>query len=67
MAFVATELRRREPLFDVRVLARRRVAAGAVAILAAYIATLGMLFVLPQYVQYVQDGSALASGLEVAP
>ena len=67
VAFVATELRRRHPLFDVRVLARRRVAAGALAILAAYIATLGMLFVLPQYVQYVQDGSALASGLEVAP
>ena len=27
---------------------------------------LGMLFLLPQYVQYVQDGSALASGLELA-
>ena len=67
IAFLATELRRRHPLFDVRVLARRRVAAGALVILAAYIATLGMLFVLPQYVQYVQDGSALVSGLEVAP
>jgi MFS transporter, DHA2 family, multidrug resistance protein len=67
VAFVATELRREHPLFDVRVLARRRVAAGAYVILAAYIATLGMLFVVPQYVQYVQDGSAFASGLEVAP
>jgi EmrB/QacA subfamily drug resistance transporter len=67
VAFFGTELRRRHPLFDVRVLARPRVAAGAVAILAAYIATLGMLFLLPQYVQYVQDGSAFASGLEVAP
>ena len=67
VAFLATELRRRHPLFDVRVLARRRVAAGALVILAAYIATLGMLFVIPQYVQYVQDGSALVSGLEVAP
>jgi EmrB/QacA subfamily drug resistance transporter len=67
VAFVATELRRRHPLFDVRVLARQRVAAGALVILAAYIATLGMLFVLLQYVQYVQDGSAFASGLEVAP
>ena len=57
----------RDPLFDVRVLVRPRVAAGASAILAAYIASLGMLFLLPQYVQYVQDGSALASGLEVAP
>ena len=47
VAFLATELRRRHPLFDVRVLARRRVAAGALVILAAYIATLGMLFVHP--------------------
>jgi EmrB/QacA subfamily drug resistance transporter len=66
-AFFATELRRRHPLFDVRVLARPRVGAGALVILAAYIATLGMLFLLPQYVQYVQDGSAFASGLELAP
>jgi EmrB/QacA subfamily drug resistance transporter len=67
VAFFAVELRRAQPLFDVRVLARSHVAAGALAILAAYIATLGMLFLLPQYVQYVQDGSALASGLELAP
>ena len=66
-AFVVTELRREHPLFDVRVLARPRVAAGAGVILAVYIGTLGMLFLLPQYVQYVQDGSALASGLEIAP
>jgi len=67
VAFVVIELHRAHPLFDVHVLARPRVAAGAVAILAAYIGTLGMLFLLPQYVQYVQDGSALASGLEIAP
>ena len=67
VAFVATELRRRHPLFDVRVLVRPPVAAGALVILAAYIAMLGMLFLLPQYVRYVQEGSALASGLEVAP
>ena len=67
VAFFATELRRAEPLFDVRVLVRPRVAGGALAILAAYVATLGMLFLLPQYVQYVQDSSALAAGLELAP
>jgi len=66
-AFLATELRRRQPLFDVRVLARPPVAAGALAILAACIATIGMLFLLPQYVQYVQDRSALASGTAVGP
>ncbi|MET0770198.1 MAG: MFS transporter [Solirubrobacteraceae bacterium] len=67
VAFVVTELRREHPLFDVRVLGRRRVASGAYVIVAAYMATLGMLFVVPQYVQYVQGGSAFVSGLEVAP
>ena len=67
VSFLATELRRRQPLFDVRVLKRRRTAAGAVAILSAYIATLGMLFLVPQHVQYVQGGSASAAGLELAP
>ena len=67
VAFFALELRRPQPLFDVRVLVRPRVAAGAVAILATYIATLGMLFLLPQYVQYVQDDSALAAGFQLAP
>ena len=67
VAFFTTSLRPGHPLFDVRVLARARVAAGAGVILAAYLATLGMMFLTPQYVQYVQDDSALASGLAVAP
>jgi EmrB/QacA subfamily drug resistance transporter len=67
VVFFAVELRRAEPLFDVRVLARRRVSVGALAILAAYLSALGMLFLLPQYVQYVQDHSALAAGFELAP
>src|SRR5262245_25206247 len=67
VAFFAVELRRAHPLFDVRVLARARVAAGGLAILNIYIACLGMLFLLPQWVQYVQDGSALESGVEIAP
>jgi len=65
--FVATERRRRQPLFDVDVLARPAVAAGATAILAVYIAFLGMMFLLPQYVQYVQDRSVVAAGLLLAP
>jgi EmrB/QacA subfamily drug resistance transporter len=62
IAFVTVELRHAHPLFDVRVLTRARVAGGGLAILCAYIAILGMLFLLPQYLQYVQDASAFASG-----
>jgi DHA2 family multidrug resistance protein-like MFS transporter len=66
-AFVHGELRRRHPLFDVRVLARPTVAAGAVTILSVYIAFLGTLFLLPQYLQYVHGRSVAAAGLLLTP
>ena len=65
--FVRAELRRRAPLFDVRVLARPAVMAGAVSILSVYIAFMGTMFLLPQYLQYVQDRSVVAAGLLLVP
>ena len=67
VCFVRLELARRAPLFDVRVVARPVVMAGAAAILATYIAFLGILFLLPQYLQYVQDESVLASAVVLSP
>ena len=66
-AFTVLELRFDEPLFDVTVLGRPRVRAGALALLAIYASTMGMLFLLPQYLQYVQGRSALVAGLAMAP
>jgi DHA2 family multidrug resistance protein-like MFS transporter len=65
--FVRAQLRRRYPLFDVRVVARPAVAAGAVAILCTYVAFMGTMFLLPQYLQYVQDRSVVAAGLLLIP
>ena len=65
--FVRSQLRRRYPLFDVRVVARPAVAAGAVAILSTYVAFMGTMFLLPQYLQYVQDRSVVAAGLLLIP
>jgi MFS transporter, DHA2 family, multidrug resistance protein len=65
--FVEAELRRRNPLFDVRVLGRPAVAAGGLAILSIYMAFLGTMFLLPQYLQYVQDRSVVAAGLLLTP
>jgi EmrB/QacA subfamily drug resistance transporter len=65
--FVRLELRRRSPLFDVRVLVRPAVAAGAVTILTIYLAFLGTMFLVPQYLQYVQDRSIFLSSLVIAP
>ena len=65
--FVRGELRREHPLFDIRVLRRPVVAAGAIGIICAYFAFLGTLFLLPQYLQYVHDRSVEATGLLLVP
>jgi DHA2 family multidrug resistance protein-like MFS transporter len=67
VVFVRSELRRRHPLFDVGVLARPAVAAAAMTILSVYIAFLGTMFLLPQYLQYVHDRSVVATGLLLMP
>ena len=66
-SFVVRELRIRDPLLDVRILVRPRVAAGVVALLALYLSFLGVMFVVPQYLQYVQERSALVSGIAMFP
>lgn len=66
-AFLARELRTRHPLLDVRILVRPRVAAGVVALLALYGSFLGMMFLLPQYLQYVQERSAAEAGVAMFP
>jgi EmrB/QacA subfamily drug resistance transporter len=66
-AFVAVERRRDHPLFDLGVLGRRRVFAGAAAIFALYAAFLALMFLLPQYLQYVQDRSTTVAGLALLP
>jgi EmrB/QacA subfamily drug resistance transporter len=66
-AFVRWELRRRFPLFDVRMLARPAVAGGAAGILSVYVAFLGTMFLLPQYLQYVHDRSVVTTGLLLTP
>jgi MFS transporter, DHA2 family, multidrug resistance protein len=65
--FVRHELRVRDPLFDVHVLNRAAVIAGAVAILSIYIAFMGTMFLLPQYLQYVQDRTVVEAGFVLAP
>jgi EmrB/QacA subfamily drug resistance transporter len=66
-AFVGHELHSREPLFDVRVLARPAVIAGAAGILCVYVSFMGTMFLLPQYLQYVQNHSVVTAGLLMVP
>jgi EmrB/QacA subfamily drug resistance transporter len=66
-AFVLWELRTPSPMFDVRVFAIPEVSAGATALLLIYLTYLGMLFVVPQYLQVVSGHSPLATGLMLLP
>jgi EmrB/QacA subfamily drug resistance transporter len=65
--FVRHELRATQPLFDVRVLVRPRVAAGAIGTFASYGAFFGVLFLMPQFLQYVQDHGSLETGALLLP
>jgi len=67
VGFFRSELRRRDPLFDVRVLTRPAVAAGAIGLMTVYLTFLGMLFLIPQYLQYVHGRSVEVTGLLLMP
>lgn len=67
VAFVRRELAAREPLFDVRILARRVVAAGATSLFVSYVLFTGMLFLIPQWLQDVQGQSIVTVGLLLVP
>jgi MFS transporter, DHA2 family, multidrug resistance protein len=67
VAFVGHELHSPEPLFDVRVLSRPAVIAGAAGILCVYVSFMGTMFLLPQYLQYVQNHSVVTAGLLMVP
>jgi DHA2 family multidrug resistance protein-like MFS transporter len=67
VAFVRHELRAPAPLFDVRVLTRRVVSAGATTLLVCYAVFTGMLFLVPQWLQGVQGQSITTVGLLLVP
>jgi EmrB/QacA subfamily drug resistance transporter len=66
-AFAWRELSCRDPLFDVRVLADGRVLAGFSTLFLFYITFLGVNFLVPQYLQSVEDRSTLAAGAVMLP
>lgn len=65
--FVIYELRNPYPMFDVRVFCIGPVLAGAVVLFLAYVCFLGMLFLVPQYLQFVRGFDSLHVGLLMLP
>lgn len=64
---VAVERRLARPLLDLTLFRDRTFAWATAALTAATLATMGLLFVLPQYSQSVRGDSAFDSGLRLLP
>jgi EmrB/QacA subfamily drug resistance transporter len=64
---VRVELRRPDPMLDLRLLGDRLFRTSNLVCLFAYAAFLGLLFVMPLFLQEARGASALSSGLTTFP
>lgn len=67
IAFVWWELRREEPLLDIRLFADRRLAAGSITLLSLFAVMAGIFLVLFPFFQAVLGWSALRSAAALLP
>jgi EmrB/QacA subfamily drug resistance transporter len=67
VAFVAWELRRREPMLDPRLFKLRGFSSGSLSIFLQFFAAFGLIFVLLQFLQLVLGYSPLEAGAALAP
>ena len=67
IGFVIHEMRTQYPLLDFAFFRQRRFSTGAVAISLMFLNTTGMLFGMPQYLQFVQGYSPLEAGIRLLP
>ena len=67
VAFVAWELRAREPMVPMRLFRSRAFASGIAASFLFYAAIYGSLFFLPQFLQTAQGYGPLGAGLRLLP
>jgi len=65
--FVVWELRRSEPMLDVRLFTDPRVSVGSGAIALAFFSLFGFIFLITQYFQTVRAYDTLAAGLATLP
>ncbi|MDP2288177.1 MAG: MFS transporter [Actinomycetota bacterium] len=66
-AFVLWELRRPEPMFEVRVLVRRGVLGASLALFASFLAFAGVIFLIAQDLQVVNGVSPMQLGMCLVP
>jgi EmrB/QacA subfamily drug resistance transporter len=64
---VICELRREEPLLDVRVFTNRGFTAGAASIATSFFCLFGFIFLVTQYFQLIRGYSAFSAGVHTLP
>ena len=67
VAFVVFELRAREPMLDIRLFKNRRLSSGAAAISISFFVMLGAIFLVTQWLQFVEGYSPLEAGIRMVP
>ena len=65
--FVAWELRARDPMIDLHLFARPQFLWASIAGVLVTFGMLGLLFVVPQYLQFVAGHDALGTGIRLLP
>ncbi|GIM63228.1 MFS transporter [Planomonospora venezuelensis] len=65
--FVAWELRVRDPMIDLHLFARPQFLWASIAGVLVTFGMLGLLFVVPQYLQFVAGHDALGTGIRLLP
>lgn len=65
--FVLWELHRSQPMFEVRVLAQRTVAGAAICLFASYAGFTGVVFLMSQQLEVVEQVSSAVLGLCLVP
>ena len=67
VAFIAWERRVAQPMLDVGVFANARFSAASGAVMMAFFALFGFIFLLTQYLQFVRGYDTLAAGVRTLP
>lgn len=65
VAFVAWELRIRQPMLDPRLFGNRALSAGTLTITVQFFAAFGFFFIVLQYLQFITDRSPLEAAVAV--
>jgi len=67
VCFVLWELRRTDPMLDVRVFRIARFSAASAAVAIAFFGLFGFIFLITQYFQFVRGYSTLSAGVHTLP